>query len=98
MAKDDSLKRNLKPRHISMIAIGSSIGTGLFLASGSMIAESGPGGALLSYILVGFIVYFVMNGLGEMSTYKPVSGSIMTFSKEFVDKALGFSIGWIYYY
>jgi lysine-specific permease len=81
-----------------MIAIGSSVGTGLFLASGSMISSSGPGGALLSYILVGVLVYFVMNGLGEMSTYKPVSGSIMTFSKEFVDKALGFSIGWIYYY
>ncbi|MDR3292043.1 MAG: amino acid permease [Methanobrevibacter sp.] len=98
METNDSLKRNLKSRHITMMAIGSSVGTGLFLASGSMISESGPGGALLGYILVGFAVYLVMNGLGEMSTYNPVSGSIMTFSKEYVDKSLGFSVGWIYYY
>ncbi|MDR2544740.1 MAG: amino acid permease [Methanobrevibacter sp.] len=81
-----------------MIAIGSSIGTGLFLASGQMISQSGPGGALLSYTLVGIVIYFLMHGLGEISTYRPVSGSVMTFTKDYVDPALGFSVGWVYYY
>jgi lysine-specific permease len=94
----NSLKRGLKTRHLTMIAIGGSIGTGLFLASGGMISIAGPGGVLLSYILVGILIYWLMNGLGEMSTYNPVTGSVMTFAKKYVDSALGFSIGWIYYY
>ncbi|MDR2623919.1 MAG: amino acid permease [Methanobrevibacter sp.] len=93
-----SLKRGFKSRHVTMIALGSSIGTGLFLASGQMISQSGPGGALLSYMLMGTLIYFLMHGLGEIATYRPVTGSIMTFTKEYVDSALGFSVGWIYYY
>ena len=45
------LRRELKARHLTMIAIGGSIGTGLFVASGATISQAGPGGALLSYIL-----------------------------------------------
>lgn len=49
----ESLKQSLKARHMTMIALGGSIGTGLFLASGSAISSSGPGGAILAYIAVG---------------------------------------------
>ena len=49
-----------------MIAIGGSIGTGLFLASGSPIATAGPGGALLAYALIGIMIYFLMTSLGEL--------------------------------
>ncbi|HAK32856.1 MAG TPA: lysine transporter, partial [Acinetobacter radioresistens] len=52
------LKRKLGARHLDMIAIGGSIGTGLFLASGSTIANAGPGGALLAYDLIGIMIYF----------------------------------------
>lgn len=58
------LRRELKPRHLSMIAIGGSIGTGLFVASGATIAEAGPAGALFAYSLIGLMVYFI----GEMAT------------------------------
>jgi lysine-specific permease len=47
------LQRKLGARHLNMIAIGGSIGTGLFLASGATIANAGPGGALLAYALIG---------------------------------------------
>ncbi len=73
--KPHHLKRSLKPRHLNMIAIGGSIGTGLFVASGGTIATAGPGGALLAYALIGLMVYFLMTSLGELAAYMPVSGS-----------------------
>ena len=69
------LRRALKARHLSMIAIGGSIGTGLFVASGATISQAGPGGAVLAYMVVGLMVYFLMTSLGEMAAYLPVSGS-----------------------
>ncbi|SFJ64668.1 amino acid permease [Thermoflavimicrobium dichotomicum] len=92
------LQRKLKARHMSMIAIGGAIGTGLFLASGKVIHDAGPGGALLSYIVIGIMVYFLMTSLGELTTFIPVSGSFSTYSSKFVDPALGFALGWNYWY
>ena len=66
------LQRKLGARHLNMIAIGGSIGTGLFLASGATIANAGPGGALLAYLLIGLMVYFLMTSLGEMAAYMPI--------------------------
>jgi Amino acid transporters len=59
------LQRKLGARHLNMIAIGGSIGTGLFLASGATIASAGPGGALLAYALIGVMIYFLMTSLGR---------------------------------
>ncbi len=92
------LKRGLRARHLAMIAIGGAIGTGLFVASGSSISVSGPGGALIAYIIVGIMVYFIMTSLGEMATAMPVSGSFETYATKFVDPALGFALGWNYWY
>ncbi len=61
----EKLQRKLGARHLNMIAIGGSIGTGLFLASGSTIANAGPGGALLAYALIGVMIYFLMTSLGS---------------------------------
>lgn len=85
--------RSLQTRHLSMIALGGSIGTGLFVASGSAISTAGPGGALLAYVGIGVMVYFLMTSLGEMATYLPVSGSFSTYATKFVDPALGFAMG-----
>ncbi|MFN1208386.1 gamma-aminobutyrate permease, partial [Enterococcus lactis] len=54
---NNHVKRGLKTRHVSMIALGGSIGTGLFVASGSVISQAGPGGALVAYLLMGLMVY-----------------------------------------
>jgi lysine-specific permease len=89
-----SVRRELKTRHLSMIALGGSIGTGLLLACGETIAKSGPGGALVAYCASGLMVYFLMAGLGELATSFPTSGSFSTFSARFVDPALGFASGW----
>src|SRR5262249_26469933 len=80
------LKRPLKPRHLNMIAIGGSIGTGLFVASGSTIATAGPGGALVAYGLIGLMVFFLMTSLGEMAAHIPDSGSFCTYGCRFIDE------------
>ncbi|ENU1574162.1 amino acid permease [Listeria monocytogenes] len=92
------IRRDLKTRHLSMIAIGGSIGTGLFLASGNAIHTAGPGGALVAYVAIGIMVYFLMTSLGEMATYMPVSGSFSTYASRFVDPAFGFALGWNYWF
>ncbi|MEH7417498.1 amino acid permease [Neobacillus drentensis] len=92
------IKRNLKARHMTMIAIGGSIGTGLFLATGASIQTAGPGGALIAYGAIGIMVYFLMTSLGEMATLMPVSGSFATYASRFVDPAFGFALGWNYWF
>jgi lysine-specific permease len=92
------LRRSLKSRHLTMISLGGTIGTGLFLASGGAIHTAGPGGALVAYILIGIMVYFLMTSLAEMAAYMPVSGSFSTYAAKFVDPSLGFALGWNYWY
>ncbi|GGG52195.1 lysine transporter [Kocuria dechangensis] len=94
----DALRRTLKPRHLTMIAMGGAIGTGLFVASGNTIATAGPGGALLAYVAIGFMVFLLMQSLGEMATYLPVSGAFEEYSTRFVSPSFGFAIGWNYWY
>ncbi|TDR76634.1 amino acid permease [Paludibacterium purpuratum] len=92
------LRRALRARHLSMIAIGGSIGTGLFLASGATIATAGPAGALLAYAVCGLMVYFLMTSLGEMAAYMPQTGSFQTYGSTFVDQGFGFALGWNYWF
>ncbi|KAJ3319875.1 hypothetical protein HDV06_005851 [Boothiomyces sp. JEL0866] len=86
------VERQLSSRHIQMIAIGGTIGTGLFIASGATISSAGPLGALIGYGIVGIMVYVVMTSLGELATYLPVSGSFTTYASRYVHPALGFSL------
>ncbi|KAG9317894.1 amino acid permease-domain-containing protein [Chiua virens] len=91
-------KRAMESRHLMMIAIGGTIGTGIFLSAGSAIALAGPGSALLSYAVVGVFVYAVVISLGEMAAMFPVSGAFSTFGTRFVSPALGFTLGWNYWF
>ncbi|MFH7348924.1 amino acid permease [Acinetobacter variabilis] len=92
------LQRKLGARHLNMIAIGGSIGTGLFLASGATIASAGPGGALLAYALIGVMIYFLMTSLGELATHNPTSGAFFTYGTKYVEGGFGFALGWNYWY
>ncbi|KAI8611555.1 amino acid permease-domain-containing protein [Chytriomyces sp. MP71] len=90
------LQRKLKARHLEMIAIGGTIGTGLLLRSGGAIARAGPIGALLCFAIVGLQVFGVASGIGEMCTLLPVEGAFSAMPTRFVNPALGFSGGWNY--
>lgn len=92
------LKRQLTTRHMSMIALGGTLGTGIFLTSGSALYIAGPFSAILAYLTMGIMVYFLMNSLGEMSAYKPVSGSFCDYASEYVSKPFGFAMGYNYWF
>ncbi|MDR0297215.1 MAG: amino acid permease [Streptococcaceae bacterium] len=96
--KQTNIKRGMKQRHLAMIALGGTIGTGLFVASGATISQAGPFGALTAYAVIGVMVFFLMTSLGEMSSYLPLSGSFSTFAARYVDRAFGFAIGWNYWF
>ncbi|KAG9321670.1 hypothetical protein KVV02_004074 [Mortierella alpina] len=92
------LQRNLAARHLTMISLGGTIGTGLFLASGQSIAVAGPGSSQIAYCLIGSMVFCFMSSLGEMATYLPITGSINAYGTRFFDPALGFMLGWVYWF
>ncbi|KAI4226330.1 MAG: hypothetical protein L6R36_003274 [Xanthoria steineri] len=92
------LHRKLKSRHIQMIAIGGIIGPGLFVGSSNALHIAGPAGILISFSLVGIIVFFVMQSLGELATLIPVTGSFTEYASRFVDDSLSFALGWAYWY
>ncbi|MFE4144087.1 amino acid permease [Peribacillus sp. YIM B13472] len=81
-----------------MISLGGAIGTGLFLGSGPAIHSAGPGGALVAYTVIGIMVYFIMTSLGELASFMPVSGAFSTYATRFIDPALGFALGWNYWF
>jgi len=98
VVEHDNLQRKLQARHLTMIALGGAIGTGLFVASGASIAQAGPGGALLAYVLIGAMVYCLMTSLGELAVHMPVAGSFVTYSALYVDEGFGFALGWNYWF
>jgi AAT family amino acid transporter/D-serine/D-alanine/glycine transporter len=91
------LSRNLRNRHIQLIAIGGTIGVGLFLGSAKAIHSAGPG-LLFAYALGGIAVFFIMRALGELLTYRPVAGSFATYADEFCGPLAGFVTGWSYWF
>ncbi|KAH7358844.1 general amino-acid permease GAP1 [Plectosphaerella cucumerina] len=96
VTSNPSLARKLKGRHLQMIAIGGSIGTGLFVASGKALANGGPASLLLAFSLVGGMLYCTCQALGELAVSFPVAGSFSAYSTRFIDPSWGFAMGWNY--
>ncbi|GAA5878950.1 hypothetical protein JCM8547_003256 [Rhodosporidiobolus lusitaniae] len=105
IASHEDLHRKLKPRQISMIALGcvalfqppcGAIGTGLVIGSGSGLVRGGPVGLFLAYVIMGFACFATMCSLGEQATFLPHKKGFSGYASRFVDPALGFALGWIY--
>jgi amino acid transporter, AAT family len=94
---ESHLARNLHNRHIQLIALGGTIGVGLFLGSAQAIHNAGPA-LILSYLVGGIAIFFIMRALGELLTYRPVAGSFAAYADEFCGPFAGFVTGWSYWF
>lgn len=94
--EENKLKRGLTNRHIQLIALGGSIGTGLFLGIGPAAVLAGPS-VILGYAFAGIIAFFIMRQLGEMVVEEPVSGSFSHFAYKYCGSFAGFASGWNYW-
>ncbi|MEK4229856.1 amino acid permease [Solibacillus sp. FSL H8-0538] len=95
--EQQELKRELKNRHVQLIAIGGTIGTGLFLGSGKAIALAGPS-IILAYLIVGISLFFVMRALGELLLSKGGYKSFTDFATEYIGPWAGYVTGWTYWF
>jgi amino acid transporter, AAT family len=96
-AKEQELKRGLQERHIRLMALGSTIGVGLFLGSANAIKLAGPA-ILISYILGGLAIFIIMRALGEMAVYNPVAGSFSRYAQNYLGPLPGYLTGWNYWF
>ncbi|RYP58158.1 hypothetical protein DL770_010500 [Monosporascus sp. CRB-9-2] len=92
-------KRGLSPRHVQLMAIGGSIGTGLWVGVGGVLSKSGPLSLILGYAFWGLLYVWPLNlCVAEMCAYLPIRGTIFELASRFVDPALGFAMGWTYFF
>ncbi|PWN46136.1 hypothetical protein IE81DRAFT_319518 [Ceraceosorus guamensis] len=94
--EDGHVTRGLKQRHMAMIALGGTIGTGLFVGLGTSLASAGPLSTLLAYSFMGFLVWGLMIALGEMATLFPTS--FIIHAGRFVSPGFGASLAWMYWF
>lgn len=91
------LKRDLENRHVQLIAIGGTIGTGLFLGSGKAIQLAGPS-IIFAYFIVGIAVFFVMRALGELLLSKAGYQSFTDIAEDYLGPRAAFVTGWTYWF
>ncbi len=96
-SREPQLLRQLRARHIQLIAIGGTSGVGLFLGSGRAIQMAGPG-LLVDYAVAGIAIFFIMRALGELLIYRPVAGSFTGFAEEFIGPFAGYATAWSYWF
>lgn len=96
-ARPQQLARTMRPRHVSMIAIGGIIGAGLFVGSSVAINVAGPA-VIFSYVLAGALVLLVMRMLSEMAVARPGVQSFPEFARLGLGEWAGFICGWLYWY
>ncbi len=93
---DHQLSRGLKNRHVQLIALGGTIGTGLFLGAGQSIHLAGPS-IILAYLLAGFACFLLMRALGELLLSDFSGNSFVFFIQKYLGEKAGFVIGWTYW-
>ncbi|KAL2833949.1 amino acid permease/ SLC12A domain-containing protein [Aspergillus pseudoustus] len=95
---DTELRRSLSTRHLTMIALGSSIGMGLWLGSGTSLRNGGPAAIFIGYILAGTMVWSVSHAIGEMAVLYPLPSAFVQWASIFISPSVGFAVGWAYWF
>ena len=87
------MKRNLTARQMQMIALGGTIGVGLFMGANTTIKWTGPS-VLIAYGIAGLLLYLIMRALGEMLYVDPDTGSFAKFATEYMHPIFGYLTAW----
>lgn len=95
---NDNLHRRLSNRQLQILAIGGAVGTALFVSIGNALAAGGPGSLLIAFTLWCFVVACVNNSITEMIVLQPVSGGFIRIAGHWFDDALGFMVGWNFFF
>ncbi|GFF39596.1 cationic amino acid transporter 1 [Aspergillus lentulus] len=95
---DTDLHRSLSTRHLTMIALGSSIGMGLWLGSGTSLVNGGPAAIFIGYLLSGTMIWAVSHSIGEMAVVYPLPSAFVQWSSIFISEPAGFTLGWSYWF
>lgn len=96
MAEKQEFARDLKSRHVQLIALGGTIGTGLFLGSGKSIHLAGPS-IVFAYLITGVVCFLLMRAMGELLLSDLNKHSFIDFIKEYLGERIGFAAGWTYW-
>ncbi|KAF3914588.1 hypothetical protein ABW21_db0207240 [Orbilia brochopaga] len=94
---ESGVKRGLKTRHLSMMALAGIIGPGLLVGSGGALANGGPAALIIGFGVIGIIAFSIMQSLGELTTLYPSGGAFTSLADRFVDQAFGAAVGWNYF-
>ncbi|KUL37346.1 L-asparagine permease [Streptomyces sp. NRRL F-4489] len=94
--EDTGYRQTLKPRHLTMMALGSTLGTGLFLGTGGRLATAGPA-LFLAYALAGGFAWCVVRALAELILHRPTTGSFVSYAREFLGEKGAYTAGWLYF-
>ncbi|KAM0327049.1 hypothetical protein ACHAQA_006172 [Verticillium albo-atrum] len=95
----ETTRRGLSPRHVQLMAIASGIGVGLFIGIGGVLRSAGPLPLLMGYLIYGLgFIWPVSVNVAEMLSWLPIRGTIYELADRFVDPALGFAMGWTYFF
>lgn len=95
--KSQVLHRGLEARHIELIALGGTIGVGLFMGAASTLKWAGPS-VLLAYMIAGLFVFFIMRSMGEMLFLEPVAGSFVVYAHKYMNPYFGYLTAWGYWF
>lgn len=93
---ENGMVRGLQNRHVQLIAIAGTIGTGLFLGAGRSLSLTGPS-IILVYMLTGAFMYLMMRAIGEMLYMDPDQHTFINFITKYLGKGWGYFSGWSYW-
>ena len=93
---ENGMVRGLQNRHVQLIAIAGTIGTGLFLGAGRSLSLTGPS-IILVYMLTGAFMYLMMRAIGEMLYMDPDQHTYINYITKYIGKGWGYFSGWSYW-